>query len=110
MKYAVKPGDKAWITRSVASSNIGKLVVVHEFVPAGTLVVIDGISSKSSEDGFVVESLSGLLVSSPSKRRAQRKAHYAAWLKPQRDQPDDAVDQSAAWLPPVPLPQITEQA
>lgn len=29
-----------------------------------------------------------------------------AWLRPIRDPGDDAVDESKAWLPPVPLPTI----
>lgn len=98
----VKPGDRAWITRSKVCSNIGKLVLVGEYVPPGTLMEIDGVAFQGRAPAFVVESLMGPLVTSPAKKVVLRKVHTAAWLKPQRDPGDDAKDETLEWLP-VPL-------
>jgi len=86
-----KPGDLAVVVSS-AAGNEGKIVkclqhVRHPFIDAGVL------------DAWLTEpmlrNVLGKQVPSPDFR-----------LRPIRDPGDDAVDESKAWLPPVPLPII----
>lgn len=95
----VKTGDRAWITNSVARSNIGKLVLVGEYVPPGSLIEVDGELYWTDDPAFIVESLMGPLVTNPYRKLVLRKPHTAAWLKPQRDPGDDATDETLLWLP-----------
>lgn len=100
-----KPGDLAILVRSKNPDHVGRLVDVLR-------------SGEDYEDGVQYWSCkvhgSPVLVPiyGPQNRHSGRYVATAevdipdAWLRPIRDHGDDAVDESKAWLPPVPLPTI----
>jgi hypothetical protein len=88
-----KPGDLAVIVSSNDQRNIGKMVTIlrHYDRRAGSW----WIASTSVLHGVFSDWPPGAEV-----------GQYDKNLRPIRDPGDDAVDESAAWLPPVPLPVI----
>lgn len=91
-----KPGDLAVIVRSMAG-NEGKIVRCVRLAD----------SSEAKEAGFDMRPEVWVL-EKPLMTRLGFPASlcYDAHLRPIRDPGDDAVDESTAWLPPVPLPAI----
>jgi hypothetical protein len=88
-----KPGDLAIVVFSVAG-NEGKIVRCLRMVGQGRHVT--GDSGPAWEVAPELKSVTG----------SHRNLTLDAYLRPIRDPGDDAVDESKAWLPPVPLPTI----
>jgi hypothetical protein len=86
-----KPGQLAVIVKSVAG-NEGKIVRCIRFI--------------GKVDGWVGDDRWEIDCTLIGLRGARTRSVQDSYLRPIRDPGDDAVDESAAWLPPVPLPAI----
>lgn len=82
-----KPGDLAVVRCPIEPSNNGRFVVVTQLDP---LLHSKWGPAWNYEGERIVSEGTAL------------RAICDCWLKPIRDPGDDAVDESKAWLPPVP--------
>lgn len=94
-----KPGDLAVIVRDEVVRDLHKLVYVREAYGF----------DKDGDFCWICDSAGSALVyyDVANKRRYGKKEIVIpdAWLRPIRDPGDDAVDESLAWLSPVPSTQ-----
>lgn len=84
-----KPGDLAIVVCCEVDDYVGRIIRVHHVLP-----IIEEFAPFwyfTGADSMEWEFSNGI---------------SDACLKPLRDPGDDAVDESKAWLPPVPLPKI----
>jgi hypothetical protein len=88
-----KPGDLAVVVKA-CGPNIGKIVRCIAFLPAHKVLTSRGkeILACWSIDPPLPSHMAGVLADvAPDD-----------WLRPIRDPGDDAIDESRAWVPPVP--------
>lgn len=90
-----KPGDIAVVIFSRGGGNEGKIVTCIR--PVQRLYLECGTVAAWMTEPMLVNRL-GLEVPTPDHQ-----------LRPIRDPGEDAVDESKAWLPPVPLPTINPE-
>ena len=107
-----RPGDMAVIVRSSRQENIGAFVEVlrpsrGNGLAAGTVLVECGTLWTRTDDVFtwVVRATGRKLVASNGAFLSEERPYADRSLRPIRPQADDAQDESAAWLPPVPSTQ-----
>lgn len=100
-----KPGDLAVIVFAAKLSQIGRLVeVLHRGEEYGDGAVYWHVRVQGSPVKVAIISANNVHTGRFETRLDCDVPD--AWLRPIRDPGDDAIDESAAWLPPVPLPAI----